>query len=223
MATLKRNLNYAKILTTEIAAILLGAEFLRTRVDGSRVLFLTDSQAALNFLTRNSCSSSIQRQAIIALGGIEGEVILRWVKAHSGRGNREADSAAKEAAREEGGRAIFPLPKIELKMCLEARAHGKWMDRWNSLATCRQSKIFWRTADKTVSRHILNFSREKAGFAIRLWTGHGFFRRHNNICGSEATATCRLCSTGREETPEHLVLDCPFLAKIDLGSLATTA
>ena len=48
---------------------------------------------------------------------------------------------------------------------------------------------------------------------MRWITGHGFLRRHNNICQEDdeyISPSCRLCKEG-EETPIHLSAECPAL------------
>ena len=194
----------------ELEAIIKSAEYMRERARGQTVIFLTDSQAALTCLAKNICNTNTQLRAVVSLGGIDGRVKLCWIRSGAGRGNKQADLAANAAAREEGGK-FLNLSQLEIKICLQDRAVAKWSDRWSKLNTCRQSKIFWSSPDIQNSKLLLSFSREKASFAVRLWTGHGFFRRHRQICGEETTADCRLCSAG-EETPEHLILKCNALA-----------
>ena len=46
---------------------------------------------------------------------------------------------------------------------------------------------------------------------VQLCTGHCSLQRHLNVMGLSEEVSCRICSKDYEETPEHLIKECPAL------------
>ena len=124
----------------------------------------------------------------------------------------------------------------------------QWNKRWTDSNTCRQTKLFFPRVDTSKKKDIMKLSRKDMGLRIRYTADHAHLRRHNDKLGikpmpvqgplpnyklrdpEEDTsiphnpdAMCRLCKLpGKEETPWHLLTDCPkvcLLRRTTLGYL----
>ena len=144
------------------------------------------------------------------LAGTEGQITIKWIKAHVGHlGNELADEAAKEGATN----LLYPriecvAPRNYIKAKIREHMETKWNQAWIDLELCRQTKIFFPRVDRRRSAVITKQSRELFSRATRWITGHNFLRRHNNITDMiETTKKCRYCKN-QDETSGHIITEC---------------
>ena len=181
-----------------------------------------DSQAALKAL----CAAYIhQREVLDTVCAIETlakdkecKVKLQWIKAHVGwEGNEAADVAAKRGALS----TRPPIPDVWPKEIQPLKLNKEftkkqWKASWEAKTDCRQSKLFLKEPNQKIWKDIKKFSIDRTRRTVRFLTGHTFMARHNTLIelGREALdddiALCSLCME-ENETPEHLVTECPCL------------
>ena len=102
---------------------------------------------------------------------------------------------------------------------------AEWMDRrhrslFRSAPGMRQMKAFISGSDRRATDQLLKMSRDDIRLAVGLLTGHCSLMRHLDTLGKAETGTCRKCK-GDEETPIHVICDCPALAGRRLKHLGT--
>ncbi len=209
VATFKHRLPGGNITTAEMTIIIQVSNYLEARHDGYPVKLISGNVNTLSYMGATKSTSLSQINAINALNllGIETEI---WFS-HKCNGLHEAKENAIAACQQDSSSIAFT--KKEIKCVIENTYVGLWTERWKKQPDCRQSKIFWSAPDKMLTKQLLKMTRERVGFAIRLWSGHSYFRRHDRLCGANRVASCRYC-TAAEETPEHLILYCEYFKDV---------
>ncbi|XP_035226218.1 uncharacterized protein LOC118198605 [Stegodyphus dumicola] len=98
---------------------------------------------------------------------------ILWIKAHAGhRGNEDADTLAKEAAKNIGAQDVqIPLPKSYLKRVCRIKSQQQWQEEWYSISQGRRTHDFVMSSSTRVSQDRLI----SAPFLSRFITGHGPF------------------------------------------------
>jgi len=201
----------------ELCAINCAALELIRMNTASPIYIYVDSQAAIRSLFKYFVTSEILKKTIDNLNVLgEGQPIhIRWVKAHVGyEGNEMADQLAKQGALSPN-KVITSfrvgIPDSYVKSLIWEQHFNSWSLSWESLPTCRQTKIWFPKPDKSKSAIILTQDRKRISWLVQIFTGHNFLNRHDALVDPEKDPTCRLCEE-EEETSFHLVAECPALA-----------
>jgi hypothetical protein len=126
--------------------------------------------------------------------------------------SREAKQLALTAA---NCNELFPVTYALTAQGTGALIINKWVQtiwnrRWNSLKSCRQTKIWFVEPDQETSRLLLHRSRIRLGIIIQFLTGHCWLNRHCQVIDPSVDPLCRLCFEG-DEDPGHLWMECPAL------------
>ena len=103
-------------------------------------------------------------------------------------------------------------PKGNFRKASEDWMVQKWTRRWHESQECRQTKAWLPRADKFLSVKITQMDRYWLGIFIQFITGHCWLNRHSFILNEKEDPMCRLCLE-EEETPLHLVMECPAITK----------
>ncbi|GBM10724.1 hypothetical protein AVEN_115-1 [Araneus ventricosus] len=138
-------------------------------------------------------------------------ILVRWIKAHTGyRGNEEADALAKKAITE--GVVMKALnPRCELKQHLQELFFKKWQNLWNNGNTGRSvHKVL-----KTVNLKPDFWTREESLFV----TGHGLFPSFfNHFYLSDSDS----CACGEIGDPIHYATSCPLTLSWQIRKSSTS-
>ena len=98
------------------------------------------------------------------------------------------------------------------KKLIEQNTYEVWKSLWENNPTCRQTKIFFNEPSKKKDlKLIMELNRTDMNIFVQLCTGHCSLQRHLNVMGLSEEVSCRICSEDYEETPEHLIKECPAL------------
>ncbi|MCF6239098.1 MAG: hypothetical protein L3J79_09890, partial [Candidatus Marinimicrobia bacterium] len=169
------------VFQAEVVAINRAAVKLLEISDISIVTFFVDSQAALLALDKKHSTSLVVRECISALNelGRRGQVILRWIRAHSGHEDNEiADSLAKEGATACSDPPPMLVPMAHFRQEVKDNLIRIWAERWDAECLGRQTKIWFPTPSPGLSRNLLKLSRYELGHAIQILSGHNYLKYH---------------------------------------------
>ena len=203
----------ASVFQAEILAIDRAADVLMNS-SNQHIVFKSDSQAAIRALTNKTVKSSLVKECAQKLNKLcsTNKVELQWIKAHVGLfPNEKADRLAKHGAKftVDGCEPWLPVPHKSLEQRLNFLIKSKWQHFWSNHPECRQTKDALPSVWSGTLKHFYTYTRETAGQAIQFITGHGNFKRHQCLRGETDDPTCRICLEEDDETPRHLLMDCP--------------
>lgn len=186
----------------EIVAIYRAVErLLTTNYEQRKVVFLVDSQAAINALTENTptdCeSTSVCRELLSGMVRDGWSVVLQWIPSHVGvLGNERADQLAKQGTSltQPDNPSSLTSAKNKINNTLKAYTRSSLKElssgkQWEDLAYKREIPY--------------NLPRAEAVAKFRLKTGHDYLKAHLHRIGLADTDNCPLCESGRMDGP-HL-------------------
>ena len=136
------------------------------------------------------------------------------VPGHEGiAGNERADELARRGLETP---LQGPEPAVRVAGCQVKTEVAEWMDgrhisQFGSAPGMSQTKVLISGPDREIMHQLLEMSRGDIRRAVGLLTGHCSLMRHLQILGKAETGTCRKCE-GDEETPIHVICECPVLA-----------
>ncbi|XP_035206671.1 uncharacterized protein LOC118181618 [Stegodyphus dumicola] len=183
LAALKAAINYVK----------------RNRL--TQITIYSDSASSLDAIKGyKSRSQYVQELRKILLSLLPSErPCLTWVPAHVGiKGNEEADTLAKEAAKEVS-RTELPdkLPRSHLKKITLKQLIDRWQARWDTADTGRRTYMLF---PKTTLELNCN-----SGSQTQFYTGHCPFLTYLHRISLSDTERCQC---GEVRDPDHYVFHC---------------
>lgn len=209
--TLTTGLGEATIFQAEMYAILMAVQYLTKRASQEEnKIILVDSQAVLLSLRHSESNTRSQLVVMEELAKVR-NLEFRWIRAHQGHeGNELADVAAKKGT---SSKVQVGQPKAlsKFKSEVDHKIYIEWQKEWDRLPGHRQSKIFCEGPKDKRVEDLKSLGRFRTGTLIRFLSGHAFTNRHNYLMGLSDEVNCRLCRQQTEETPEHLIKECPIL------------
>jgi ribonuclease HI len=213
----------ATVFQAEVMAIKHAAEWLKTHERRfKRVTIHCDSQSAIRALLSPWIHTQTVEKAVTALDSAsKGNFVkLRWVKAHVGYvGNELADELAKAGALDPTTQFDTIPPSTSSIKRLAAEGFERiWDNQWKARTDCRQTKQWFPSINKTLSRQIIKLDRENLSAMVQLITGHNFLKRHSSLVNKTTDKECRFCLED-EETTFHVMAECPAFARIRLNEL----
>ncbi|XP_035234203.1 uncharacterized protein LOC118206033 [Stegodyphus dumicola] len=167
------------------------------------VCIFSDSQSAIFALRDPFHPSPIiaDIQCLLKENTHDCNIQILWIKAHMcHRDNEDADTLAKEAAKNIGAQDVqIPLPKSYLKRVCRIKSQQQWQEEWDSISQGRRTHDFVHRVfqDRLIS----------APFLSRFITGHGPFPQYFYQRGISTTDHCVCNEIG---TPDHYVTSCPL-------------
>ena len=231
--TLRERLSTCTVFQSELYAIQMACEFLFTQgTDSQHINIHVDSQAALHAISSPYITSKAAEDTIKLLTYLSSNnsVHLQWVKAHVGtEGNEQADAAAKAGSRvsDEYIHKVFAETRTTHKNLIRSRRNAAWAKAWHSSSDCRQSKDFLQGPQPEIWQDLKKVPAPILSRTIRFITGHCFMRRHETLLlhgytglNDRPEILCSLCEE-EEETPRHLITECPVMITTRLSTLFT--
>ena len=208
---------YTTVFQAEVFAILACSDICqRAGIQNETIHILSDSKAALMALSSYKITSSTVMQCWSSLQALSysNRVCLSWVPGHCDiAGNEMADKLARN-----GSAATFcgPEPALPLSGSIAQLMTKRWAEiahlkYWESVTTCRQSKLWLVGPHLNVTRYLLRLSRDTLRNLVSVITGHGKFRKHLHRMGLSENPLCLECGL-EEETSFHFVCECPALS-----------
>jgi len=210
---------YATVFQSEVVAISESSrEMLREGIVNKTILICSDSESSIESLSSVKVSSKVVLQCLGMLETLsrDNKVILTWVPGHSGvPGNEVADELARRGSSSE---FVGPEPAVGrhaglIKSLVRDRTKRLHQERWDSLATCRQSKEFLVGCNAKNTKFLLSLSREKLRWLVGILTGHNSLRYHLSKMSIVSDPTCRGCGL-EPETARHFICTCPALKRL---------
>lgn len=207
---------YSTITQAETYAIIEACAALQDRnVENKKVYICSDSQAVLKALMKHCFTSKLTVNCVKLIMRLSrnNEVNLIWVPGHQDiTGNEKADKLACVGSTNfpNGPEPILGLTYSTQRSIIRTFFVNKHTDRWQKLNNCNHSRIFITTPNKAYTGYLLNKSRNELRTLIGVITGHCTLNKHLHRMNLAQSATCRHCND-MDETPIHLLTDCPAL------------
>ena len=171
-----------------------------------------DNQSCIRTLSRNETTSrlALDTHNTLQQVGSLNRLFLEWIPGHSNHfGNETADQFAGEGCSRifHSLEPLLPLRESVINMDIQKWMESMWTRRWRSSPACRLSK-FWIPRPR-ISNHspALTFQRQALSLLVGIITGHTRVRKHLFTIGVSPSP---LCECGGEESPAHVVADCPI-------------
>ena len=159
--------SFTTVFQAELFALIEGAAAcLNNNIEDSIIVFLSDSQAALLALKRYDCRSKLVKECKDRMNtlGRRNQVVLGWIKGHSGiEGNEIVDQLAKRGAEE---LFIGPEPAVglgfnEIKGWIRNKTAESHMKEWEDSQNCMHTKYFIPRIDSKVSKYLCQLGKKK--------------------------------------------------------------
>ena len=151
---------HCTVFQAEIFALMCGVQSaLQQHVMGKVIYFCSDSQAAIKSLASANSRSKIGiacRTQIEELNSANA-VHLVWVPGHSSiAGNELADELARSGASHDfiGPEPAIPVSKCWVKLQIDTWAATQHKQYWNSLESCRQTKLYCTEPSLGVAKYL---------------------------------------------------------------------
>ena len=187
-------------------------QLLSLGVKGQEISIYCDNQSCIRTLIRNETTSRLAVDTYHTLQqvGSSNNLTLEWIPGHSNyHGNETADHFAGLGCftNYETPEPFLPLRESVINMEIRKWMESMWRNRWRNSPTCRLSK-FWVPRPRISNRSpALSFQRQALSLLVGIITGHTRVRKHLFTIGVSPSP---LCECGSEESPAHVVADCPI-------------
>jgi len=209
---------WATVFQAEVRAILECVRMVEEMGIRGGITICSDSQAAIKALAaRRVCSRLVlECRRELDKAGRSREVVLRWVRGHSGvEGNERADALARRGAEMApvGQEPVVGLAWATCVTLLKEWGRGTHATRWRELEDCRQSRELMRGPQGTLAREVEGWGRSGLRVLVGALTGHNMLRRHAHRMGLAEESSCRRCGRA-EETSYHVLGECEGYARL---------
>jgi hypothetical protein len=128
-------------------------------------------------------------------------------------GNDKADELARQGSTFCGPEPCLPLSTSVVRQNTKEWAIQAHSRNWAEVSGCRQSKQWISQPKLSVTKYLLNLSRNKLRILVSLITGHCCLNSHLHKMGLKPSPTCGACSI-EAESAFHFLCVCPALANL---------
>lgn len=210
---------HATVFQSEVFAIDQSISYLTGRgVKRKKIVIFSDSQAAIRALTKltadtdtvNECKHRIHRLSM------NNDLHIMWVPGHIGvEGNEVADELARSGSNQRfyGPEPCLGIAKATVYRAIAVRTQELASSKWQNLATCRQTKIFFPLWNDKRKHYLMKLCKPRLRSAIRAITGHCRLNKHMTVMRLSVDPTCPWCA-GIEESAMHTILECRNFADL---------
>jgi ribonuclease HI len=207
------------VFQAEVVAISMAAtKCLERDYKNQKILICSDSKAALGALTNWTIESKLVLECRNLLKSVctSNELTLVWVPGHSQiEGNEIADELARK------GSSCLPIgcwPTIPIPYSFHRASVKDWSLKehtkyWNSVTTCKESKLFNEAASEKKSTYLLSISKSNIRLICSVLTGHCKLNLHLSRMKLVSNPLCSKCQESNESAL-HFVCDCPFYSRL---------
>ncbi|XP_062713028.1 uncharacterized protein LOC134290062 [Aedes albopictus] len=210
---------HCTVFQAEIFALMCGVQSaLQQHVMGKVIYFCSDSQVAIKALASANSRSKIViacRTQIEELNSANA-VHLVWVPGHSSiTGNELADELARTGASHDfiGPEPAILVSKCWVKLRIDTWAATQHKQYWNSLASCRQTKLYCTEPSLGVAKYLTNLSKQNCSMLVKALTGHCRLSYHMANIQQADSFACDSCESDYG-TSYHLICNCPVFAQL---------
>ena len=205
--------NLATVYDCEMEGIRRAAQKLLTLdVSGQEITIYCDNQSCVKTISLNYTTSRLAALTHLTLQrvGQSNDLTIEWIPGHRGYyGNEMADKFAKRGCTipYESPEPILPLRESVINMEIRKWTESMWQERWRCSKAYRQTKL-WIKNPKIGNHSIAqSIDRHKLSMLTGIITGHSRMKRHLFHIGVSPNP---MCDCGSEESPAHVVSDCPI-------------
>ena len=207
---------HSTVFQAEVFAVGKAADhLLGNKLRERKILINCDSKSAIQSIDSTVIRNRTSLTATTTLNslGINNEVTLRWIPAHSGyEGNEIADQLAKAGSSNDNNSAtcvLLPVPRSICYAALRSKTKEDWKISYKSKPP-RTFDMFWRDR---FAKELSKMSRRDLRVATQLLTGHAALNYHLKKVNPTVSTTCPLCQA-EDETVSHFLGGCPSLGSI---------
>lgn len=182
------------------------------------IYFCSDSQASLKALDKVVSNSKLVLECKMLLNVLGGhnKVNLIWVPGHCGvEGNEKADFLARKGSNLEmfGPEPAIGISKSSVMHKLILNISTSQWNRWILSSSCRQTKEFNLSLDKSRQKYLLSLNRPNIKIIMDLITGHCGLNYHIHKIGIANSSLCDACMED-VESATHFLCECPAFSGI---------
>ncbi|KAJ0172561.1 hypothetical protein K1T71_011700 [Dendrolimus kikuchii] len=205
--------SYCTVYQAELLAICKATEAILESPEESFGIY-SDSRSALQSVINWSSTHELAvtaRRNLRRIMAIGKGVSLFWVKAHAEvRENDRADALAKAAAQSLKVKPHYDrCPVSFVKRMIRMETLDKWNRRYRDEPTASVTKFFF---PETTCAYKIIRAMKPMGTMTQMFTGHGGFSQYLHRFKLKGDPSCS-CDTGEEETPLHVIFECPLFAR----------
>jgi ribonuclease HI len=206
----------------EIYAIRMAIDYIESNaneLEGKEISIYSDSMSGLMALRKSDCLDAelynIRKNIQLLQMEKRIKVLLHWVPGHENvTGNEMADMAAKEAVYEESDNDYIEWSKSLIKREMQKGSKAIWQSEWGKATSGRLThKLFPRIGTALAFSAHPKLNEYDKILLRRAASGHFPCNSYLLRFKRRTDQPCRFCQF-REETLEHLILNCPRFGQI---------